>query len=159
MGAQQWKTYMAYPRRWGKIGCLLAGNICTDSQAMRPIGHAMLGRSHPETYIKRHLSVQLTGWQGQMKWEKIFCIRPTRTANAGQNYLVPARRAQWTTKEGPLSYVLLLSSSLPQFQQLAWATPLYCILSLWSHLPSYKYPSPVNGNWIHCQELLSCNIK
>ncbi len=101
-----------------------------------------------------------------MKCEKHFVLgwleQPTQ-----DNYLVPTRRAQWTNKEGPLSYVLLESSSLPQFQQLAWATPLYCILSLWSHSPSILQISlagerelnPLSGaaklptfNSVHCTE-------
>jgi hypothetical protein len=57
--------------------------------------------------------------------EIFFCIGPTR-AVAGQKYLVPARHDEPPKnqpRKGPF-HMYSLSSHLPQFQQLAGATPL-----------------------------------
>ncbi len=63
---------------------------------------------------------------------KRFCTWPTRSAKAGQKSLVPARQAQWTNQEGPLSFVIFESPFCLSFN-----SPQSCLGC--SSQPSTKY--------------------
>jgi len=90
------------------------------------------GWSMEQRQVNRHDCLPSLLGEGDKRSEimycekKIFCTRPSRAAKPGQKSLVLSRRAQWTNQPRKnLFHIFSLSPHLTQFQQSAWATPLW----------------------------------